>query len=83
MNDKIKNTKEEYVFHIQWLDNGIVLAEPNYNILECEKFENKGDAGDSAMHKLIGKNIWEDIYEFSNKTCASNVKVTIVLEEDK
>lgn len=80
--DKENKAKEEFELHIQWLDNGIVLAEPAFNVLECEKFENKGDASDMAMHKLIGRNVWEDIYEYFNKSCATNVKVTITLEED-
>lgn len=74
--------KENYELHVQMLDNGIVLSEPAFNVLECEKYAENGYASDTAMHTFIGKNMWENIFEFCNKTCANNVKITISIEKE-
>lgn len=80
--NKDHKAKKKYELHIQWLDNGIVLAEPACDLIMCEKFASDGNADDLAMHKFIGQNIWEDIRSFCDNNLTSQIKVAITIEEE-
>lgn len=74
--------KTEY--HIQMCDNGIVVAAPDFDMLECKEFNGDGGANDEGMCKFLGGLLWEDILCSINKEgSSSNIKLTISVEEDK
>lgn len=70
-------------YHIQMCNNGIVVAAPDYEMLECKEFSGNGKADDEAMHKYLGSLLWSDILDFCNQSCINNIKLTISIEEDK
>lgn len=73
--------KTEY--HIQMCDNGIVVAVPELDMLECKEFSGDGRVGDEAMHKYLGQLLWSDILDSCNQGLSNNIKLTISIEEDK
>lgn len=72
--------KKEY--HIQMLDNGIILQDEENELLECEKFSNEGRLSDEAMYKHIGKNIWADIFFFCEENVCNKLKVTVSIKKE-
>lgn len=72
--------KKEY--HVQMLDNGIILQDEEDELLECEKFSNEGRLSDEAMHKHIGKNIWADIFFFCEENVCNKLKVTVSIKKE-
>lgn len=80
--NKDHKAKEKYELHIQWLDNGIVLAEPAFDTIQCEKFSNNGKDDDMNMHEFFGQNLWADICSFCNNNLTNQIKITITIEEE-
>lgn len=76
-----KNKKENHELHIQLLDNGIVVAVPEYDSLECKEFNDNGKA-DEAVYNMLGKQLWREIEGYANSTPTNHIKVTISIEED-
>ena len=81
MNNEEKITPS--IYHIEWFDNGITLTQPEEEIYELEKFSNGGKHNDEAMHKFLGKMLWEDIHYACDSLLCNKFKVTIKIENDE
>lgn len=70
-------------YHLQWLDNGIVLAIPDDDTIMCRCFSNDGKSNDEEMIKFVGQFLWQDIRLASDDLLENNLKITIKIEKDK
>lgn len=70
-------------YQLKWLDNGIVLAIPEYDTIMCKTFSNDGKPNDEEMIKFVGKFLWKDIRIAAEELLESNLKITIIIEKDK
>lgn len=70
-------------YHLQWLDNGIVLAIPEDDTIMCKIFSNDGKPNDEEMIKFVGQFLWQDICLAANDLLWNNLKITIIIEKNK
>lgn len=70
-------------YHLQWLDNGIVLDIPEDETIMCKIFSNDGKPNDEEMIKFVGQFLWQDICFAVDDLLENNIKITIKIEKDK
>lgn len=70
-------------YHLQWLDNGIVLTIPEDDTIMCKTFSNDGKPNDEEMIKFVGQFLWQDVCLAANDLLENNLKITIIIEKDE
>lgn len=70
-------------YHLQWLDNGIVLTIPKDDTIMCKTFSNDGKPNDEEMIKFVGQFLWQDVCLAANDLLENNLKITIIIEKDE
>lgn len=70
-------------YHLQWLDNGIVLAIPEDDTIMCKTFSNDGKPNDEEMIKFVGQFLWQDVCLAADELLENNLKITIIIEKDE